>query len=77
MYQNWQIPNGNLWYDPHFLPINQANTLFDHLQSGKNIAWRQDTIRIFGRQVHIPRLSAWYGNKGASYPTRGCTYNRI
>lgn len=71
MYQNWQIPNGNLWYNPHFLPTNQANNLFTYLQSDKNIAWRQDTIRMFGRQVLTPRLSAWYGNEGASYTYSG------
>ena len=31
------------------------------------IDWRQDTARIMGRQVALPRLTAWYGDAGYRY----------
>lgn len=67
------LPNATLWYAPQFLLPTEAGTLFAYLQSDKNIAWRQDTIRMFGKQVLTPRLSAWYGNEGASYTYSGLT----
>lgn len=29
--------------------------------------WRQDTARIVGREVQLPRLTAWYGDAGYRY----------
>jgi alkylated DNA repair dioxygenase AlkB len=29
--------------------------------------WRQDTARIVGREVKLPRLTAWYGDRGYRY----------
>ncbi len=29
--------------------------------------WRQDTARIVGREVPLPRLTAWYGDAGYRY----------
>ncbi len=31
------------------------------------IDWRQDTARIMGRSVKLPRLTAWYGDAGYRY----------
>lgn len=67
------LPNAALWYAPEFLSPTEANSLFAYLQSDKNIAWRQDTIRMFGKPMLIPRLSAWYGNEDASYTYSGLT----
>lgn len=67
------LPNATLLYAPQFLSSTEANLAFAYLQSDKNIAWRQDTIRMFGRLVLTPRLSAWYGNEGASYTYSGLT----
>jgi alkylated DNA repair dioxygenase AlkB len=35
--------------------------------------WRQDHALIFGRRVALPRLTAWYGDAGASYSYSGIT----
>ena len=37
----------------------------------KNINWKQDYIRFFGKTVPLPRLTAWYGDAGASYKYSG------
>lgn len=35
------------------------------------ITWRQDTIRMYGRPILLPRLTAWYGDPGADYVYSG------
>ena len=32
-----------------------------------NIAWKQEPIKIFGKEVMQPRLTAWYGDKAYTY----------
>ena len=35
------------------------------------VAWRSDMIRLFGREVPIPRLTAWHGDQGRVYTYSG------
>ena len=35
------------------------------------VRWRSDVIRLFGREVPIPRLTAWYGDQGRVYTYSG------
>jgi alkylated DNA repair dioxygenase AlkB len=35
------------------------------------IRWRQDTLRMFGRTLPLPRLTAWYGDPAAVYVYSG------
>ena len=35
------------------------------------LAWRQETLRLFGRSIPQPRLSTWYGDPGAHYRYSG------
>jgi len=37
----------------------------------KEIEWEQHRIKIFGQWVDCPRLSAWYGDLGATYSYSG------
>lgn len=39
----------------------------------KSISWRQDKIKLFGKEVNLPRLTAWYGDEGMSYKYSGIT----
>ena len=41
----------------------------------QEIAWKQDCIKIFGRTVPLPRLTAWYGDPGVSYRYSGIVNN--
>ena len=36
-----------------------------------SIAWEQHKIRVYGRTLAAPRLSAWYGDAGAVYSYSG------
>lgn len=39
----------------------------------KNINWRHDKLKMYGKEVYLPRYSAWYGNKDKSYTYSGLT----
>lgn len=58
-------------YLPDFLPRQRADALFARiLAEGR---WRRERFMLFGREVTAPRLTAWYGEGGASYRYSGVT----
>ena len=52
-----------------FLGEHEANNLFRLLHS--TIPWQQDYIKMYGQNIAIPRLQAWYGDPGCSYSYSG------
>ncbi|MBK26625.1 MAG: alpha-ketoglutarate-dependent dioxygenase AlkB [Halobacteriovorax sp.] len=36
-----------------------------------SVDWKQDHIQMFGKVTALPRLTAWYGDEGASYTYSG------
>ncbi|MEZ4776851.1 MAG: alpha-ketoglutarate-dependent dioxygenase AlkB [Bacteroidia bacterium] len=69
------LKDGHLWYDPHFFPTGESDTLLAELQ--EDIAWRQESVTIFGRKIPQPRLTAWYGDPGKVYSYSGLTWNPL
>ena len=65
------LPDAEVWYDPHFLPPTVAAAQLQALT--QTLAWRQDAIRLFGRTVPQPRLTAWHGDPAAHYRYSGLT----
>ncbi|KUG06097.1 alpha-ketoglutarate-dependent dioxygenase AlkB family protein [Solirubrum puertoriconensis] len=63
------IPQADVWFDAAFLPPDEAAALLHELSA--TIAWRQEPIRMFGREVLQPRLIAWHGDAGATYRYSG------
>ncbi len=57
----------------NFFSIGESDRLFGQLYSG--IQWQQEIIRMFGKSTPIPRLSAWYGDKGKSYIYSGIEHH--
>lgn len=37
----------------------------------RNIKWRHDKLNMYGREVYLPRYSAWYGDAGKDYTYSG------
>lgn len=69
---NWQdlpIKDGELLLCEHFYTADEAAALFEELKN--ELQWRQDSLRIAGREVAIPRLQAWYGDSGTDYAYSG------
>jgi alkylated DNA repair dioxygenase AlkB len=63
------LPDGDAVFHPAFFPPAVADRLFAELRGTS--AWRQDTVRLFGRAVPLPRLTAWHGDPGAAYAYSG------
>lgn len=62
-------------YFPSFLSQSQAYEFFETFQ--QSLQWRQDDIKVYGRQVKIPRLQAWYGDDELSYTYSGLTMKAL
>lgn len=63
------LKDAELHFYPDFLPDERANKLFDNLLELNH--WRQDTIKLFGKEVLQPRLTALFGEEGKSYTYSG------
>ena len=63
------LPQAGFHFDPSFLPGPVAATLLTQLTA--EIAWEQRSIRMFGRLLPQPRLTAWYGDPEARYTYSG------
>jgi alkylated DNA repair dioxygenase AlkB len=68
-----EIPGGELWHFPEFLSPSAAADAMEQLQS--EVCWEQHRVKIAGREIPCPRLSAWYGDPGASYRYSGASYD--
>lgn len=67
------LPNAEIAYYPSFFQEQEAYVLFSELVSG--IAWRQDKMKLYGKEVNLPRQTAWYGDPGQNYTFSGITMN--
>lgn len=67
------IPDGEVIIYQNFFPELKSDRFFQELQNSLN--WQQDKIKIFGKEVDLPRLTAWYGDEGKSYKYSGITMN--
>ncbi len=65
------LPGADLEYRPGFIKPEVAKCWFDELMQEGAIEWRQDRIRMYGREVLIPRLNAWYGDARLDYSYSG------
>lgn len=55
--------------DPHFLSSAEAQAFFLALRA--ETPWKAETIRIAGKPIPVPRLTAWHGDPQAVYTYSG------
>lgn len=60
---------GLLVLHQRWLPPDEARAAFEALRG--ETPWKSESIRIVGRLVPVPRLTAWYGDPGARYTYSG------
>lgn len=65
--QTFQLANADIHYLPDFVANSKA--LYAVLLN--ELAWRQDSMQMYGKTVKIPRLNAWYGERGTDYSYSG------
>jgi alkylated DNA repair dioxygenase AlkB len=56
-------------YLPDYLDPEAGVRLAERLR--EQAAWQQETLRLYGRAVRVPRLVAWYGDGGLNYRYSG------
>ncbi|MFL9482849.1 alpha-ketoglutarate-dependent dioxygenase AlkB family protein [Chitinophagaceae bacterium LWZ2-11] len=61
--------DGEVFLYENFYNRIEADGLFIALQ--EEIDWKQESIKIFGKEKQLPRLTAWYGDEGKSYTYSG------
>lgn len=65
------LPDADVVYIPRWLTEEEATSFYHELAS--SLSWAQDTIKLFGKPVKIPRLQAWYGDMTTEYTYSGLT----
>ncbi|MBI6118473.1 alpha-ketoglutarate-dependent dioxygenase AlkB family protein [Salegentibacter maritimus] len=69
----FSLPDAELEYFPNFVNKEKANLLFQKLVN--EIRWQQQNIKLFGKEIPQPRLTAFYAEKGISYTYSGLQLN--
>ncbi|MDQ3022324.1 MAG: alpha-ketoglutarate-dependent dioxygenase AlkB [Bacteroidota bacterium] len=69
----FNIPDGKILYYENFFPNNLSNEYFDELL--KNINWKHEKIKMFGKEMNVPRFTAWYGDENKIYTYSGIAMN--
>jgi alkylated DNA repair dioxygenase AlkB len=64
------VSDAELIFYPRYFSVEESDVIFQSLFA--EINWRQDKIKLYGKEINIPRLTAWYGDEGKFY-----TYSRI
>lgn len=70
-----RLDGAEVEYIPAFADQILAAQWFDALMQDGAVAWRRDHIMMYGREVPIPRLNAWYGDPGLAYTYSGIPMN--
>lgn len=58
-------PQAELLWNPQLFSIAESDYCLSQLLN--EISWKQDHIKIYGRHIPLPRLTAWYGDPDKSY----------
>ena len=69
------IRDGEVVYLPDFVARPEADRILAALIALPD--WQQLRLRLFGRQVDAPRLTAWYGDPGCSYAYSGIVHDPL
>ncbi|MDP1726150.1 MAG: alpha-ketoglutarate-dependent dioxygenase AlkB [Bacteroidota bacterium] len=67
--------DGKAYLVNHFIDAKTAGKWYQYMLN--QIAWQQYDIKLFGKSIQQPRLSAWYGETGTRYTYSGLTLNPI
>jgi alkylated DNA repair dioxygenase AlkB len=65
----FNLPDADVRLLHGFFDPREADALFRSLRD--SIAWRQDKIRIYGKEHLLPRLQQWFGDAGLDYTWSG------
>lgn len=63
--QHIALPDAEVYFAPQFMSKEESDVYYERLMEEVN--WQQESIKLFGKQLPMPRLTAWYGDKSYTY----------
>ena len=73
VFEKFNLKDGEVWVMPNFMPADKAGFYYNELL--KNINWRQEEIKMYGKVYPVPRKTAWYGYPEFNYKYSGILCN--
>jgi alkylated DNA repair dioxygenase AlkB len=70
-FERLEMPEADVILFRTFFTEPQSNTFFKDLH--RSASWKQERIKLYGKLIDLPRLTAWYGDQGRSYTYSGIT----
>ena len=67
--ESFDLPDADVVLFRNVFGFEEGKKIFEILQ--EEIAWRQDSMVLYGRKIRLPRETAWYGDEGKSYAFSG------
>lgn len=67
------LPQAEILFWPYLFGKEKSQMWFELLLN--HIQWRQEQIAMYGKQVKVPRLSAWYADAGQNYVYSGIRHH--
>lgn len=65
----YDLPDADVRLYEALFSKQESDRLYENLI--KYIEWEQDQIKMFGKTIDLPRLTAWYGDPGCNYTYSG------
>jgi len=69
MQENLLPKDGEVEVYASFFSSEESLLLFENLRS--QINWKQENMKFYGKEVKVPRLTAWYGDELMKYKYSG------
>jgi alkylated DNA repair dioxygenase AlkB len=66
-----EIEHGAYDFFPAFFSAKESDDVFNNLKN--DITWKQESMKMYGREINFPRLTAWYGDNDKPYSFSGIT----
>lgn len=70
--QHFSLPDAELFYWPDYLTATAADQLQQQLN--RELPWQAASIRLYGREVMIPRRQVWMGEPHCRYRYSGTDF---
>ena len=67
------MPNAEVTFYRNFFDSQESDRIFEILRD--EINWRQDKMKVYGKDINLPRKTAWYGDMDKSYTFSGIHLN--
>ena len=66
-----RIPNGEYRFLSRFYSAGESDRYFRSLRD--KVEWKQESMKMYGKAIPFPRLTAWYGDTDKPYSFSGIT----